>query len=82
MIEYGKWDLRRIGERQQEREMKLYMQQMLRRTIEGLQLRSTPEEPVTQLNVIIDMDGYSAQQASSPKGNSVLHEQKNVATSS
>ena len=68
LVEYGKWDLRKGIENGHEQDLKLYMQQMLKRTVDGLQIRSTPEDPVTQLNVIIDMDGYGSRQASYPRG--------------
>lgn len=72
LLEYGKWDVRKAIEDGHEQELKLYIQQMLKRTADGMQIRSTPDQPVTQLNVITDMEGYGARQATYPKGEKTI----------
>ncbi|CAG7831520.1 unnamed protein product [Allacma fusca] len=68
IAEFGKWDVRKIIESGPENEkiLRRYIQQFLKRAVESRSLKSTADIPVTEVNCIIDMEGYGSQQASSP----------------
>ena len=68
--ELGKWDTRKSadGGPERERDYKKYLLQMLARCKDSVKLRSTEDNPVTDFNLIFDMDGFTMRQTGSPQG--------------
>lgn len=68
VAEMGIWDTRKNVENGPEREknFRKYVLQFLKRCQESTKLRSTPDNPVKEFNIIVDMAGYSIRQAGNP----------------
>ncbi|CAG7723444.1 unnamed protein product, partial [Allacma fusca] len=64
VAEMGKWDTRKSVESGplREKQFQKYVLQFLKRCQESVQLRSTPENPVKEFSIIVDMAGYNARQ--------------------
>ncbi|CAG7639330.1 unnamed protein product [Allacma fusca] len=69
VLEFGKWDIRKIVDRgiEWERILDKYIDQIIWNLYNSTGLRSTPENRVNEVEAIIDMDGYGFKQLSSLK---------------
>ncbi|CAG7722082.1 unnamed protein product, partial [Allacma fusca] len=68
---FGHWDVRKVTDQgtAKERQLRKYLQQMLARMIDSSQINSSDKEPVSEFNVLMDLEGYGYNQISSPKSN-------------
>ncbi|CAG7784729.1 unnamed protein product, partial [Allacma fusca] len=69
VAEMGKWDPRKSVEAgpERKRNFQLYEIQFLARCIASAQWNSSEDNPRKEFNLILDMEGYSSRQISSPE---------------